>query len=89
MKFGIVGYKTEEVIPRTSFLYHWNESLEKYFENKNYGIDVESIVIGIICVSENFEKFFPIRKPKYTENKIETHDGISVHIKKAFDFGLN
>ncbi|MDN5215688.1 hypothetical protein QQ020_26660 [Fulvivirgaceae bacterium BMA12] len=88
MNFGLVRHVTDDVRQKTAFINEWNEALKLFFKGKEYGNDIESFVIGITCVSEKFEQFFKLKRPTYTESKIETHDGISIEIKKTFEYSL-
>ncbi|WP_395044492.1 Imm44 family immunity protein [Flavobacterium sp.] len=38
--------------------------LNTYLESKSYGVNIEKIYIGIICVSKDFEPFFNVRPLK-------------------------
>lgn len=73
MNFGLVVTSSIEV-ENKYIITELSDDLEKYFKEKNYGNDLKSIVIGIICVSPNFENFFKIRKPIYTKGKKEFCD---------------
>lgn len=87
MKFALVksgnleGYKNI-FITDLSFI------IEKYLADKNYGTSIMDFLIGVVCVKPEFEKFFKVKRPKYTEDEIETHDGHSVHIKSTFSMNF-
>ncbi|MDR6460830.1 hypothetical protein J2786_003964 [Chryseobacterium vietnamense] len=73
MDFGLAITSSREV-KHKHIITQLSDDIEKYFKVKNYGNDLKSIVIGVICVSPNFENFFKVRKPVYTKGKKEFHD---------------
>ena len=75
---------TEEIIPQMNFTNPLEQQLKTYFNGK----DVLSYTIGITCVSPQFDPFFKVNKPKYIEDKTETHDGFSVRIDKSYEYGI-
>ena len=68
------------------------DSLEKYFTPKNYGSDIEDILIGLTCVfvSEGYEHLFKIYPPKYVDFKVikNKYTGESIELKKYFNYSL-
>ncbi|AZA89070.1 hypothetical protein EG349_19790 (plasmid) [Chryseobacterium shandongense] len=73
MDFGLAITSSIEV-KKKYIITELSDDLEEYFKVKNYGNDLKSIVVGIVCVSPNFEKFFKIKKPIYTKGKKEISD---------------
>ncbi|MCL2860769.1 MAG: hypothetical protein FWF46_09610 [Oscillospiraceae bacterium] len=65
-----------------------SDKLESFFKPRNYGLSIESYIIGVISVHPNFDPFFTIMKPKYFDDTIEIHDGIEAHIYKSFEFNI-
>jgi hypothetical protein len=45
--------------------------LKKFLVKKDYGSSIKTIVIGIKCVSPQFEQFFKPSKPKYNKSRKE------------------
>lgn len=68
------------------------DSLEAYFASKNYGPDIEDILIGLTCayVSEGFEHLFKIYPPKYVDFKIikNKYTGESIELNKYFHYSV-
>ncbi|MGA9213163.1 hypothetical protein [Kaistella sp.] len=73
MNFGLAITFSIEV-KNKYIITQFSDDIEKYFKVKSYGNDLKSIVVGIVCVSPNFEKFFKIKKPIYTKGKKEFSD---------------
>lgn len=46
-----------------------SDMISGFLKTKDYGEDLRSIYIGIICVSPEFDFFFKTRKPKYKKGK--------------------
>ncbi|MEO4005276.1 hypothetical protein [Flavobacterium sp. CAU 1735] len=72
-----------------------SQELNSFFEDKNYGEDIQSILIGCICVKTKmgYEDWFKIRKPNYisykkTKNRLT---GVEMEISKTLecDFKLD
>ncbi len=66
----------------------FSQELKNYFSDKNYGADIEKVVIGLICVKPEFELFFKARKPTYVSKKTETHGSVFVEIRKSYSYDL-
>ena len=64
-----------------------SNELGDFFNNKNYGLGIKDITIGFICVSENYEEFFKVKKPKYVKSKkIKGIDGLEYLLEDSFLF---
>lgn len=88
MDFGLAITSSIEV-EKKHLITEFSDGIEEYFKAKNYGNDLKSIVIGVICVSPNFEKFFKIKKPVYTKGKKEFSDeGFSYTIEDNLEYNL-
>ncbi|RKR09273.1 hypothetical protein C8C83_0893 [Flavobacterium sp. 90] len=68
------------------------DSLEVYFASKNYGSDIEDILIGLTCayVSEGFEHLFKMYPTKYVDFKIikNKYTGESIELNKHFHYSV-
>lgn len=65
MKFALTVEASIGVEDKTNLIHDLSSRLSQYFSDKNYGDDVITILIGVICVAPEFEWFSKIRKPKY------------------------
>lgn len=88
MEFAIVLHVSEEMIKKMDFTNDWNQQFKAFFQGKEYGKDISSYLVGVTCVSPQFEPFFKVRKPTYIEKKIETHDDFSVEISKSYGYDI-
>ena len=52
-------------IEKRSIVQELSEEIGSYFDRKNYGVDIDSCFIAIICVSPKFDAISMIRPPKY------------------------
>lgn len=89
MKFGLAQYTSREVDKEAQFITSFSDNLETNFHNKAYGKDINEIIIGVICVSKDFEQFFKPKKPKYTKDKknIKT-EGFEYEIEKCLEYSI-
>ena len=46
--------------------------ISAFLDDRDYGDDLKTIYIGIICVAPEFDFFFKVRKPKYKKGTIVT-----------------
>jgi hypothetical protein len=54
-------------------------SIVRIFADRQYGEDLKSLIISIVCMAPRFEPFFKPRKPRYrTEEKTFVDHGIQV-----------
>lgn len=88
MKFSFVEHLSEDLSNRSQIIIEFSTELEEFFKLRYYGSSIETFLIGLTCVRPEFEQFFKPRKPEYIEEKVETHDGISVKIVKSFSYDL-
>lgn len=67
-----------------------DDKLKSYFNSRNYGNDICSYLIGVICVHPKFDSFFKIGRPQYIEEKTVTYERIlgPTHIYKSFSFRI-
>jgi hypothetical protein len=55
------------------------DSIKQFFKDRQYGEDLKSLIISIVCIAPRFEPFFKPRRPNYrTEEKTYIHRGIQV-----------
>ncbi|MEO8237471.1 MAG: hypothetical protein ABI576_05130 [Flavobacterium sp.] len=89
MKIAFAQYTSAEIRKKTRFLVDFSNDMERYFLKKKYGNDLMEIVIGVICVSPNFEQFFKTKKPKYTKDKIHIEsEGFEYDIEKCLEYSI-
>lgn len=85
MNLGLAIYASREVT--TDSIVELSNGLKEHYDTIDFGEGVQSVSIGVICVSKDFEPFFKQRNPKYTKDKRETEiDGIKITIEKAFEY---
>ena len=83
-----------EIIEQITIINEIESNLNDYFSNQNYGDNIEQVYIGIICVSKDFEQFFPLsdkikinRKPPEIEYGVKLdfnyYKALSYDDKKA------
>jgi len=90
MKVGFVSNSSIEFKKTTKIVEvkELSDKFEMFFKPRDYGSSIQSYIIGVIYVHPNFDPFNTIKKPKYTEDKMEIHDGIGAHIYKSFGFDI-
>lgn len=88
MKFGLTQ-ETSLAQSQSSSIHEMSKKLRAFFEEKDYGLDVKYLLIGIISVRPQAEKFFKVRKPSYIDFKI-IKDGIGnpVEISKNLEWDV-
>lgn len=69
MEFGLSEYVSVEISKKSYLITSLSEDIKDFLKDKEYGESLNSLFIGIICVSPQFETFFKSRNPKYTKNK--------------------
>lgn len=88
MKLGVSVNVSIEVEDKTQIIHSLFNELEMNFSKKNYGKGLLQIIIEIVCLSPEFEEFFPLRKPKYIELKEYVTEGINIKEEKLFTYSL-
>lgn len=93
---------SKDLMNRLPLINSISDDLKLFFVNRNYGEGVETITIGVLCVSPDFEFFFKKRK-RYQEdnglleydvkldyNEIKNYDDIELrcHIFKKIKFSF-
>lgn len=59
-------------------------TLNTFFKDKHYGVELDTLYISIFCMSPKFENFFREPRPKYTGN--DPDDGKSLEYQYRLDF---
>lgn len=88
MKFRIIGYYSIGIEDKIQAINYVSNSLEKFLSAKNYGEDLNELLIGVICVAPEFDKFNVPRKPKFTDFKEGIVSGIKVIEQKSFTYEI-
>jgi hypothetical protein len=65
-----------------------SDKLEIFFKPRDYGSSIQSYIIGVIYVHPNFDPFFKVEKPSYTEEENAIFHGVEVHVYKSFVFNI-
>ncbi len=88
MNVGLAIF-TSVGVHNTSVISALSHDLKNYFSEREYGQDIKSYVIGIVCMSPQFEQFYKEKKPKYTKEKeVLKPDGIPVTIENTFEYSI-
>jgi hypothetical protein len=88
MKVGLAIF-TSVGVNNTSVISALSSDLKSHFSEMEYGQDIKSYIIGIICMSPQFEQFYKEKKPKYTKEKeVLKPDGIPITIEKTFEYSI-
>jgi hypothetical protein len=88
MKFGlaVIGDIDEN---KSNLIIEFSNEMKNHFKEKNYGNDIKSLTIGVICVSPQFEMFFKEKKPRYIKGKKETiQEGIPFTLEDDFEYDI-
>ncbi|XHR97256.1 Imm44 family immunity protein [Mucilaginibacter sp. UC70_90] len=90
MDFGLAITVSVEIRNKTHYIHSLSDELKTYFENKQYGNDIKSYTIGILCVSPQFDQFYKKEiKPKYTKGvKVIKPDGIPFTLEDSFEYRI-
>lgn len=91
MRFGISLEIDSRASENSSVVQTTDELLRAYFESRSYGIGIDSIYVGFICVESKpgFEKFFQPRRPRYVvDDKVEMLDGSVKSIGNTYSYDI-
>ncbi|NJY64118.1 hypothetical protein HC174_15350 [Salinimicrobium sp. CDJ15-81-2] len=78
MKFAIAQY-TNLTPEQNKWINDLSVELKSFFENRNYGEDLQELYFGLITVKPEFDQFFKKKKPKYEPGeKTSFIDGIEI-----------
>ena len=71
---------------------HINRRLKEVMDSVNFGDEPAEILIGIICVTPEFDSFFPERRPRYVKGprtiKSKAIKGQTFTIEKSLSFDI-
>ncbi len=74
MVFGFSKEISSDVRKKGEIITAISLQAELFFQEKNYGSTIEEFVIGIICVSSEFDSFFTVRKKYNRAKKLLEYD---------------
>jgi hypothetical protein len=63
-----------------------SNAMKSYFMAREYGESLKEIIIGVVCVSPQFEAFFKIGKPIYTKEKKIRKIDFEVELEKTLEY---
>ena len=78
-------YVDQSIDKKKSLIHKVRSDINYITINKSYSSKLNSIYIGIICVTEKFKQFVPIRKPKLNRKEKYLEYDISLDINIALD----
>jgi hypothetical protein len=90
MNFGLAINLSVEIDKKWIYIQSLSDELKIYLKNRQYGNDVKSYTIGIVCVSPSFDAFYKKEiKPKYTKGiKVIKPDGIPFTLEDSFEYRI-
>jgi uncharacterized membrane protein YvbJ len=90
MNFGLAINLSVEIDKKWIYIDSLSEELKTYFKNKQYGNDIKSYTIGIVCVSPQFDQFYKKEiRPKYTKGiKVINPYGIPFTLEDNFEYRI-
>ncbi|MGV6832608.1 MAG: hypothetical protein ACWA5P_13730 [bacterium] len=78
MTFGIAQY-TNLTQEQNNWVNDLSVELKSFFENRNYGKDLNELYFGLITVKPEFDQFFKKRRPRYRPGeRVSEVDGIEI-----------
>jgi len=76
LTFGIAQY-TNLTQEQNNWINDLSNELESFFENRNYGKDLNELYFGLITVKPEFDQFFKKKRPVYKNGERTSYvDGI-------------
>lgn len=89
MNFGLALNVSVEIKNKSMLIQSLSNELEEYFKTKQYGADIKTFTIGVVCISPQFEPFFKEKKPKYIKGiKVINPDGIPFTLEDDFEYDV-
>ena len=87
MKFGLVLTVSGKADKLVDVINEINMSIENYFKNNNYGNSLKSLVVGLLWIDPEFEKYHEIEKKYFKSKKLLEFDVMLDYytIQKATD----
>ena len=78
MTFGIAQY-TNLTQEQNNWVNDLSVELKSFFENRNYGKDLNELYFGLITVKPEFDQFFKKKRPRYRPGeRVSEVDGIEI-----------
>ena len=78
MTFGIAQY-TNLTQEQNNWINELSVELQAFFENRNYGEDLNQLYFGLITVKPEFDQFFKKKRPRYRPGeRTSCVDGIEI-----------
>jgi hypothetical protein len=68
MYFGLSSELSRDILCKAPIIKEISDNIVSFFEGKSFGAGIQTLTIGILCVSAEFEFFFKVRK-KYSKQK--------------------
>lgn len=89
----IITLEIDRDAERQSYLINYlSKDLEGYFDDRNYGQDLQTLFIGCICIKTKpgYEEWYKKRKPKYIEYKKSKSriTGQEIEIIKTYSYDI-
>lgn len=78
MEFALTQEVSEPIIKNgvSDYIKQVSDNISEFLRTRDYGDDLRTLYVGIICVAPEFDFFFKVRKPKYKKGKeITIQDG--------------
>ncbi|MGS2727874.1 hypothetical protein ACU8DI_14790 [Psychroserpens sp. BH13MA-6] len=89
MTFGIAQY-TNLTQEQNNWINDLSIELKSFFENRNYGKDLNELYFGLITVKPEFDQFFKKKRPRYRPGeRISKVDGIEIKSKNCAEIDCN
>ena len=78
MTFGIAQY-TNLTQEQNNWVNDLSVELKSFFENRNYGQELNELYFGLITVKPEFDQFFKKKRPRYRPGeRVSEVDGIEI-----------
>lgn len=85
MIFSLVPLLTWRLEQKRRVITAVSDELEIFFAKQGYGSSVKMFVIGIVCMDDEFEPFYPVGPPKYSKK----HKEFEYSLKLDYEAFLN
>lgn len=74
MEFALTQEVSEPIIKNgvSEYIKQMSDNISEFLRTKDYGDDLRTLYIGVICVAPEFDFFIKVRKPKYKKGKVVT-----------------